>query len=57
MLIPRLLKAGGKVYPPYAPILSRDEWREHYGTEMWRRFAAAKKKFDTANITTTVAIT
>jgi cytokinin dehydrogenase len=49
-LVPRLYAAGGKVYPPYAPTLSRDEWREHYGPETWRQFAAAKKRFDPANV-------
>ena len=50
LLVPRLYAAGGKVYPPFAPTLSRDEWREHYGTETWRQFADAKRRFDPANV-------
>ncbi len=49
-LLLRLRPAGGKIYPPYSPILSRNEWREHYGAETWRRFAAAKKQFDSNNV-------
>jgi FAD/FMN-containing dehydrogenase len=51
-LVPRLYAAGGRVYPPYSPTLSRDGWREHYGPETWRQFAAAKKRFDPANVLT-----
>jgi hypothetical protein len=40
-LLPRLRMAGGKIYPPFSPILSHDEWQEHYGPETWQRFAAA----------------
>jgi FAD/FMN-containing dehydrogenase len=51
-LLPRLHAAGGKIYPPYAMILSHEEWREHYGAETWRRFAAAKKRYDPNNVLT-----
>jgi len=50
-LLPLLL-AAGKVYPPFAPILSHEQWQEHYGKEVWARFAAAKKRFDPNNILT-----
>ncbi|MBX9775332.1 MAG: FAD-binding protein [Xanthobacteraceae bacterium] len=45
-LLPRVLAAGGKISPPYCPILSKQQWRDHYGPELLQRFAAAKKKFD-----------
>jgi cytokinin dehydrogenase len=46
------LAAGGKVYPPFAPILSSDQWQTHYGSETWTRLAAAKKRFDPNNVLT-----
>jgi FAD/FMN-containing dehydrogenase len=51
-LLPRLQAAGGKIYPPYCPILSGSQWQEHYGAETWQRFAAAKKRFDPNNVLT-----
>jgi FAD/FMN-containing dehydrogenase len=51
-LLPRLLAAGGKIYPPFAPILSKEQWQQHYGAETWQRFAAAKKRFDPNNVLT-----
>jgi cytokinin dehydrogenase len=51
-LLARMRAAGGKIYPPYAPIPSRAEWQEHYGAETWRRFAAAKTRFDPNNVLT-----
>ena len=51
-LLPLLLAAGGKVYPPFAPILSHEQWQEHYGMEVWPRFAAAKKRFDPNTVLT-----
>ena len=51
-LLPRLQAAGGKIYPPYCPILSAQQWQQHYGAETWQRFAAAKKRFDPNNVLT-----
>ncbi len=51
-LLPRLQAAGGKIYPPYCPILSREQWQVHYGPETWQRFAAAKRRFDPNNVLT-----
>src|SRR5262245_20931076 len=51
-LVPRLQAAGGKLFPPNSPILSKPQWREHFGPETWRRFAAAKKRFDPNNVLT-----
>jgi FAD/FMN-containing dehydrogenase len=51
-LLPRLQAAGGKIYPPYCPILSKEQWQTHYGPETWARFAAAKRRFDPNNVLT-----
>jgi FAD/FMN-containing dehydrogenase len=51
-LVAWVLERGGKVYPPFAPILSPAQWHEHYGAETWKRFAAAKKRFDPNNVLT-----
>ena len=51
-LVTRLLAIGGKVYPPYAPVLTQEQWRQHYGSTIWQRFAAAKKRFDPNNVLT-----
>ena len=51
-LLPRVLAAGGKIYPPYCPILSKQQWLEHYGPDILQRFAAAKKRFDPNNALT-----
>lgn len=47
----RLQALGGRMYPPFAPILSRREWEAHYG-EVWPRFAAAKRRFDPRQLLT-----
>jgi FAD/FMN-containing dehydrogenase len=45
-LAARMRAAGGKVYPPFAPEQSPEDWREHYGPDLWARLAAAKARFD-----------
>src|SRR5207244_3704151 len=50
--LPRVLAAGGKIYPPYCPILSKQQWLEHYGPELLQRFVAAKEQFDPNNALT-----
>jgi cytokinin dehydrogenase len=52
MLVHRCLTLGGKIYPPFAPVLSRAEWQRHYGPRTWERFAAAKNRFDPNNVLT-----
>jgi len=49
VLVRRCLDLGGKIYPPFAPVLSRESWQRHYGAELWQRFSAAKKHFDPKN--------
>jgi FAD/FMN-containing dehydrogenase len=44
------MQHGGKVYPPFAPILSAAQWRDHYEPTVWTRFAAAKRRFDPNNV-------
>jgi hypothetical protein len=39
----RCLTLGGKIYPPFAPVLTREDWQRHYGPQLWQRFADAKK--------------
>jgi cytokinin dehydrogenase len=51
-LVAKALAAGGKVYPPFAPILTQEQWREHFGPETWKRFVAAKTRFDPRNVLT-----
>jgi cytokinin dehydrogenase len=51
-LLARLQSAGGKIYPPYCPILTREQWQEHYGADTWQRFASAKRRFDPMNVLT-----
>ncbi len=45
-LLARMTAAGGKRYTPYGMILSRAEWQEHYGPQLWQRFSEAKRKYD-----------
>ncbi len=45
-LLVKMTAAGGKRYAPYSMVISRAEWQAHYGPEVWRRFLAAKAKYD-----------
>ena len=49
-LLATAMQHGGKIYPPFAPILSAEQWRDHYGSTTWKRFAAAKRRFDPHNV-------
>jgi cytokinin dehydrogenase len=51
-LLTQLLAAGGKVYPPYAPILSQEQWQQHYEPATWQRLRTAKKRYDPNNVLT-----
>jgi hypothetical protein len=51
-LVARMRVAGGKVYPPFAPELSKEEWRDHYGPDLWARLVAAKARFDPDGVLT-----
>jgi FAD/FMN-containing dehydrogenase len=50
-MLPHVHSAGGKIYPPFAPVLSHEGWRSHYG-DTWPRFALAKQQFDPNNVLT-----
>ena len=50
-LVRTYLPAGAKVYPPFAPPLSQDEWKLQYGSS-WSRFHSAKRRFDPHDILT-----
>jgi FAD/FMN-containing dehydrogenase len=45
-LLAKMAAVGGKRYAPYSMVISPDEWRAHYGPEVWQRFVAAKAKYD-----------
>jgi len=45
-LLVKMTAAGGKRYAPYSMVISSAEWQAHYGPEVWRRFVAAKAKYD-----------
>jgi cytokinin dehydrogenase len=45
-LLAKMTAAGGKRYAPYSMVISPAEWQAHYGPEVWRRFVAAKAKYD-----------
>jgi cytokinin dehydrogenase len=49
-LLAKMTAAGGKRYTPYGMILSRAEWQEHYGPQLWQRFSEAKKKYDPGQV-------
>jgi FAD/FMN-containing dehydrogenase len=51
-LVARALAVGGKIYPPFAPVLSLEQWQAHYGAAIWQRLLAAKKSFDPNNVLT-----
>jgi FAD/FMN-containing dehydrogenase len=45
-LLAKMTAVGGKRYAPYSMVISTEEWQAHYGPEVWRRFVAAKAKYD-----------
>lgn len=45
-LLAKMTAVGGKRYAPYSMVISPEEWQAHYGPEVWRRFVAAKAKYD-----------
>jgi len=51
-LLEQMTAVGGKAYRQYGMVISQNEWVEHFGPEVWRRFSAAKKKFDPNRVLT-----
>jgi cytokinin dehydrogenase len=45
-LAAEVLDRGGKVYPPYSPLLNPEQWRQQFGRETWARFSRAKALYD-----------
>ena len=52
MFLERALAMGARRYPPYGGEASPDEWRRHYGEDLYRRFAAAKRRYDPLHLLT-----
>ncbi len=46
MLLADVIKAGAKIYPPYAPIPQPDYWPQHFGREAWDRVLRLRREFD-----------
>jgi cytokinin dehydrogenase len=49
-LLAKATAAGGKRYAPYGMVLSRAEWQEHYGPQLWQRFSEAKRTYDPKHV-------
>ena len=45
-MLTRLAAIGGKSYVPYTMARTRQEWATHFGADVWKRYAAAKKAYD-----------
>ena len=45
-VLEKMTAVGGKRYSVYSSILSPAEWTTHFGADLWKRFAAAKRKYD-----------
>ena len=45
-LLSKMTAVGGKRYGPYSMVISTDEWATHFGSDVWSRLSAAKRKFD-----------
>ena len=46
----RAVALGAKRYPPFGGVTTPADWRVHYGENLYRRFAAAKRKYDERSI-------
>ena len=45
-LLGRLAAIGGKSYVPYTMTRTPKEWTAHFGSDVWKRYSAAKKAYD-----------
>ena len=45
-MLTRLAAIGGKSYVPYTMARTRQEWAAHFGSNVWKRYSAAKKAYD-----------
>jgi len=48
----RALALGAVRYPPFGGMTTPADWRVHYGESLYRRFAAAKQRYDKRGILT-----
>jgi len=48
----KALALGAKRYPPFGGMTTPADWRLHYGDRLYRRFAAAKQRYDPRGILT-----
>ena len=46
----KMTELGGKRYAPFSMIMSRDEWAAHFEPDVWKRFSAAKRKYDPGHV-------
>jgi cytokinin dehydrogenase len=46
------LALGARRYPPYGGPAKPAQWRQHYGVDLYRRFAAAKRRYDPQRVLT-----
>jgi cytokinin dehydrogenase len=51
-LLERTIAMGGKRYPPYGGMATPADWRQHYGEDLYARFAAAKQRYDPRRVLT-----
>ncbi|MEE8349754.1 MAG: FAD-binding protein [Acidobacteriota bacterium] len=52
-LFEKMSAVGGKCYIAHSSIrLSPAEWEDHFGSDLWRRLADAKKRFDPNHVLT-----
>lgn len=49
-LLAKMTAMGGKRYAPYSMVMTPAEWAVHFGPDVWKRFGAAKKKYDPMHV-------
>jgi hypothetical protein len=49
-MVPRILSDGGTFYPPHSPILTSDQWAQHFGPEVLASLRTAKGRYDPSNL-------
>ena len=49
-LLSRMTELQGKRYSPYSGVMSTSDWAKHFGRDLWKRFSAAKKRYDPNNV-------
>jgi cytokinin dehydrogenase len=45
-LLAKMTELGGKRYTPNSMVLSREEWKAHFGPDVWQRLSQAKQQYD-----------